>query len=510
MGKKQIKIGSVISYFTIFLNILLGLIYTPWILHRVGSSNYGLYTLATSLISLFLLDFGMSAAVARFISNFRAQNNFKGINSFIGLAIKFYVGICLLLSIILIGVYFNLESIYSNLTVDELQTFRLVFIITAFFLVICFPVNITNGILNAFEEYVWLKGADIINKLGTVVVTIIVLLIGGGIFSLVFINGFFNLITFIVKVLIIKYKTPVCISFKKNKAVSIGQIFSFSVWTTVNTVSQQMIFNLIPSVLAMVTDTLAITLYGFANVIEGYVYTITQAINGLFMPSVSRLVVNNKDAKSVLPLMIKVGRINQSIISILLIGLTVLGKDFVYLWVGEEFRDLYPCILLLSFPYFISAAQQIANTSVVVMNKVKYSALINLVTGLINLGSSYVIAQKWGVIGVCGVTSIVCFIRIICLNIIYNNVLKINIRIFFRECHLKMMPGILISLILGIVVTKIMPYSFSGLVGWIYLGIKALIVATVYFGVMWFIGWNAYEKKLILSMLCYFKKENDV
>ena len=49
----------------------------------------------------------------------------------------------------------------------------------------------------------------------------------------------------------------------------------------------------------MVANTMAITLYGFANVIEGYVFTITQAINGLFMPKVSRDIVEENDARNV-------------------------------------------------------------------------------------------------------------------------------------------------------------------------------------------------------------------
>lgn len=506
MGSRQIKMGSIISYGTIFLNIILGLVYTPWILHQVGSSNYGLYTLATSLISLFLLDFGMSAAVSRFISNFRAQNNFSGINAFVGLATKFYLIVCGALAIILVIVYLNINTIYSNLTVDELQTFRIVFIITAFFLVVCFPVNITNGILNAFEQYVWLKGADIINKIGTVVVTVIVLLMGGGIYALVFINGFFNLVTFIVKYIIIRQKTPVHIKFKTKGEVSYKQMFSFSAWSTVSTLSQQMIFNLIPSVLAMVANTLAITLYGFANVIEGYVYTITQAINGLFMPSISRLVVDDEDAKNVLPLMIKVGRINQSVVSLLLIGLVVLGKEFVHLWVGDEFGDLYVCILLLSFPYFISASQQIANTSVVVMNKIKYSAIINLVTGLINLSASYFVAQKFGVIGVCLVTCIIFLLRTICMNLVYKNILKINIAKFFKECHLKMLPAIILTLVLSYIVIRWIPLSSSGLMGWVYFCIKAVLILFIYLVIMWLIGWNSFEKSLFFSLFHFHKK----
>lgn len=506
MNNKQIKLGSIISYFTIFLNIILGLIYTPWILHQIGSSNYGLYTLASSLIAMFLLDFGMSAAVSRFISNFRAQNNFSGVNAFIGLAIQFYAVVCFILSIIMIFIYCNIGKIYSSLTIDEMQVFRIVFIITAFFVIICFPVNLANGVLNAFEQYIWLKGADVVNKIGVVIVTMVALLSGGGIYTLVFINGICNLLSFIFKCIIIKYKTPVCPSFRTKEEVSFAQILSFSTWTTVSTISQQMIFNMIPSILAIVVDTMAVTLYGFANVIEGYVYTITEAINGLFMPSVSRLIINDDDAKNVLPLMIKVGRINQSIVSLLLIGLTVLGREFVRLWVGEEFSALFYCIMFLSLPYLISASQQIANTSVVVMNKIKFSAIINLITGLINLGASYFVAQRYGVIGVCLVTCIVFLLRTICLNVIYKYVLKIDIVIFFKECHLKMLPGLILSFAISYVAVKFIPLNEDGMIGWIYLGIKSVIISCIYCVIMWMLVWNPFEKNLISSLIHFRKK----
>ena len=499
--EKQIKTGSIISYASIAMDIILGLIYTPWILHEVGSSSYGLYTLASSLIATFLMDFGMSAAVTRFLSNFRARNNQKGIDSFVGLAVKFFALICLIVTVILAVVYFNIEEIYSNLSFDELTSFKMVFIVSSVFVVVCFPVNICNGILNAYEEYIWLKGVDVLNRIGTVIVTIIVLITGGGILALIAVKGIFNLGTFVVKILLCRIKTSVHVSFVKNDTVSFREIFSFSAWSTVGSIAQQMIFNLIPSVLAMVASTLAITLYGFANMIEGYVFTITQAINGLFMPKVSRQIVDDDDAKNVLPLMIKVGRINQNIITLLLIGLIVLGQDFVRLWVGDEYEELYICILLLIFPYFISASQQIANTSITVLNKVKYWAVINLATGVINLIGAYFICPLWGVTGVCAVTGLAFFLRVVLLNIVYAVSLHIDIVTFFKECHIKMLPATLVVFVVSFLITRFIPSTSVGIIGWLYLGVKGLIICIIYFVVMWLIGWNGFEKQLFKSVL---------
>ena len=68
MKEKQLKIGGVLSYVALAFNIISGLIYTPWMVMTVGESPYGIYTLANSLITLFLVDFGLSAAVSRYAS----------------------------------------------------------------------------------------------------------------------------------------------------------------------------------------------------------------------------------------------------------------------------------------------------------------------------------------------------------------------------------------------------------------------------------------------------------
>ena len=64
----QLKAGAFISYFSMAFNIIAGLIYTPWMVAKIGQSNYGLFTLANSLIAIFMLDFGLSSAVSRFLA----------------------------------------------------------------------------------------------------------------------------------------------------------------------------------------------------------------------------------------------------------------------------------------------------------------------------------------------------------------------------------------------------------------------------------------------------------
>jgi len=497
----QIIYGGIISYILIVINIVLGLVYTPWILKEIGSSQYGLYTLASSFIALFLMDFGMSAAVTRFVAKYRAEHDDAAINEIFTIIVKLYLGIVAVVSVILCAIYFFLEIIYSNLTSEELIVLKRVYVITVFFVVACFPVNVCNGVLNAFEEYVALKLSDVLNRIGCVIVTIIALLLGGGIYELVFLNGIFNLLTFILKIIFVVKKTRVKFYPLYFSSIRIREIMSFSLWSTVSSIAQQMIFNIMPTILAMTLNTFAITLYGFANVIEGYVATITSAINGLFLPKISRVVANHEDASSVLPLMIKVGRINQSIITLVFIGLIILGRDFVSLWIGEEYMDLYVCMLLLTFPYCISSSQQIATSSVIALNKIKYTTIINIITGILNLGAAYLLAPRFGIIGVCDSVCITFLLRIICGNIVYKFVLNINIGSFFKECHFKMLPGFAVTFIISYFTVSCLPSGIGIFNGWIGLAIKAIIILLIFVVVMWRIGWDEFEKELIKSFV---------
>ena len=103
-GISYYKKGAIVSYITIAVNIIASLLYTPWMLSKIGDSNYGLYTLATTLINMFLLDFGFSSAVSRFVAKYNAEGNQEKIDNFLGMLYKLYaiiVGVVLLVLTVL-------------------------------------------------------------------------------------------------------------------------------------------------------------------------------------------------------------------------------------------------------------------------------------------------------------------------------------------------------------------------------------------------------------------------
>ena len=127
----QVRLGALISYMALGINIVTGLLYTPWMVHKIGQSNYGLYTLATSLIAIFMLDFGLGSAVSRFVSKYRAEGNQGAINKIVSVIYKLYFAIDGVILVVLVGLYFFLDIIYVKLTPEELEIFKVLYLMVA-------------------------------------------------------------------------------------------------------------------------------------------------------------------------------------------------------------------------------------------------------------------------------------------------------------------------------------------------------------------------------------------
>ena len=74
MGKNdsEIKLGVMLSYAQMFLNIIIGLAYTPIMIRLLGSNEYGLYNMVASTIStLTILNLGFNSSYIRFFSKYK-------------------------------------------------------------------------------------------------------------------------------------------------------------------------------------------------------------------------------------------------------------------------------------------------------------------------------------------------------------------------------------------------------------------------------------------------------
>ncbi|MGN0571782.1 MAG: oligosaccharide flippase family protein [Candidatus Fimenecus sp.] len=497
-SSKQIKLGAMVSYLAIAFNMLAGLIYTPWMISKIGQSNYGLYTLANSLITMFVMDFGMGAAVSRFVSRYNAEGNQKAVNDFLGVVYKLYISVDAVIFLVLTVVYFLIDTVYANLSPAELETFKVLYIIVGLFSVISFPFTNLNGILTSYEKFVELKLCDLFHKAFIIVAMVIALLAGYGVYALVAVNAISGLFTIALKLLIIRKKTAVRVHFGFFDKALLKEIFGFSIWTTVGSIMQRLIFNITPSIIAAVsaTGSVGVAIFGLASTIEGYVYTFATAINGMFMPRISKIIVSGKKETELMPLMVKIGRIQLMIIGLISVGFMALGKSFIIdIWNKPDFSQSYICAILLVIPSIFYLPMQIANTTLIVENKVKLQAYVFIVMGVVNVVLSFGLSHWFGAIGASISILVAYMVRTVLMALIYQKILHLDMAYFFKETFFKISPQLLLTLLVGLLCERFNPVQNV----YLRFGCNGLVLVLFFFVVMWFFGLNAYEKGLLIG-----------
>ena len=495
-NSRQIKYGAIISYLSIALNLIAGLVYTPWMIKHIGQSHYGLYTLATSLITLFLIDFGLSSATSRYLSTFHAEGNEEKASKYLGAIYKLYLAISAVILVALIVVYFLLGAIYTKLTPDELSQFRMIYIISASFSIINFPFITQNGILTAYEKFIPLKLADIIYRLLIVIITAISLILGGGLYALVTVHAIVGLIVIAYKFVAIRKFVPLRADFSKTDKTVYKDIFSFSSWVMIATLAQRLVFNITPTILGITTGSAAIAVFGIVTTIESNTFMVTGAINGLFMPKISRIYAGNDNDSDIMPLMINVGRFQFALMSLIVVVFGLIGKEFILLWMGEDYIEAYIGILLVIIPGLIFNSLQIANTALTVKNKVKTQAVISIIVGGVNIVLSLIFSTLFGVIGSCLSIFVAYTIRNIAYLIAHRKYTGVNIFQFIRKCYLRLLIPLIIALVTG----SIINHCFAT-TGWIALIAKGGIISIIYIVSAYCLGVFASNKKANESSL---------
>ena len=212
------------------------------------------------------------------------------------------------------------------------------------------------------------------------------------------------------------------------------------------------------------------------------------------MPRISRIVAKGKKEEELVPLMIKIGRIQLMIVGLLTVGFISFGRSFILeIWNKPDFSQSYICAVLVILPSFFYLPMQIANTTVIVENKVKLQSYVYIAMGIVNVALSLVLSKFYGAIGASVSILAAYMLRTVLMTVIYKKVLKLNMKLFFKETFLKLSPYLIITLAVGLLCEYYNPINSA----FVRFGVNGIILVSVFFVLMMLKGFNQYEKNMV-------------
>ena len=501
--------GAIISYLAIILNIAAGLLYTPWMIKALGQSNYGLVSLATSMIALFTIDFGLGTAVSRFIAKYKSESDVGSSNKMIGIIFKCFISLGLIVFFILFILYFFLPMIYVKLSNSEIEIFKNIYIMVGLYSIVSFTFTPLNGILMGNDKFPQYKLITLIGRILNIILVVLALLIDTNLYLYVLAIIFTGLIEIIIKWLYIRKK---CIygckplMKYKNKEMFFS-LMKFSFWAAIDSFAARYIIAINPSILGITAGAAQISIFTLGSTIEGYVWQFAYGLDGMFIPKLSDMNTGNAKSDDYTSLMIKVGRIQLLFAGFIIVGFIALGREFINdIWklkssdIEASYDLSYFVAIFLLLPCFITFTQQIGNTTFIVKGKVKYNSISTILTAIITVSLSFLLTYLFPDYAAIMAALAVCVGKtvgmIILSNIFYSKILKINLKQFFINCHLKIIPSLVISLLFGLLLDKLISASSI-----LFFGLKVVLMSIFYLLIIWNFSLNDLEKKQLNNII---------
>lgn len=498
-SSKQIKWGAIISYLAIAFNVVAGIIYTPWMIESIGKDNYALYSVALSIINIFLMDFGIGSAVTRFLSKYYAEGKREQADFFLGIVYKVFFIISAAIAVVLTVFYFLIDGIYTKFTPSELTVFKHLFIIVGLYSVLSFPCLAFRGILMANEEFIAVKLCNFGHKVFDVLLIVTFLLLGKGVYAMVLMHAISNFTFNGIRYLLIRFKIKQKASLHGWNKKQAKDLFGYSVWFTVISVAQRCMFNLMPTVIAALVGSVEVTLFSLAATLESYVYSFADAVNGMFMPKIARILAGDNSERELNSLFQKVGRFHVYTMGLVIIGFIGLGSQFIDLWLGAGYEKVYLCAVLIMLPSLVEVPQQVARTSLLALNIVKKQAIIYVFMAAINLIIAFLFVPLFGCIGAAIAIFVAYSFRTLVFNILYKKRLPVKLGQYFKKAYLGWIVPAVVAILCGVGMSGL--FEKATIESFI---ISGVCVVAIYVVLLFAFAFSKEEKKKIVSMV--FKK----
>ncbi|MBO7215340.1 MAG: oligosaccharide flippase family protein [Clostridia bacterium] len=492
MAKNEVKWGAILSYILIILNTLYGFFITPYILGRLGNAEYGVYkTISSFTASLMVLDLGLGGTLLRYISKFRADKEEDKIPNYVAMCFLQAAIIILIIAGVCLGLYFFIDTMFSSgLTASEIVKAKELFIYLS--AGICAHVfeNVLNGIITGYNNFTFANGLKVIRLLFRILFIVLLLQFFTNSVTLVIIDLALTVLIIFVELIYIAFKLKIKVKLKKWDNVLFKSSFVFTVLLFITSIAAQINGNLDNVIVGALVNSNAVTVYSMGLLIFAMFEQLSTSVSSVMLPTVTLAIKNDDDAlTNTQKLVVKIGRIQFMLLGMALAGFIVVGKQFVSLWLGAGFEDVYLIVLILMAPSLLELSVNVCLSILRAQNNLGFRTLILLATTVLNAVITLVGTYYFNYFAAAiGTAASFLIGSVIIMNIYYFKKYKFNMIKIYR----RIFSGIWICLILSAVASYLATLIFTSVLLKFVLGVIAFII--VYAITMILFGFNKEEK----------------
>ena len=397
---RHVLLSSLSNYIGWIINLGVWFVLTPFILSQLGESLYGLWVLVGSVVAYgFLLDFGINAAVTKYVAEYRAREEGEMAHTIIATALWTNTGLGLL--VIFVSVLFApLFTSVFNVARSEQQTATWLFLLAGIGVGITIPGATVTAVLRGLQRF------DLINLIGVTASLVsagamfLVLRLGGGVIGLALVAIF---VTLLVQLLSIWFTYRIAPELRFGwfgpSRSQLKTLVSYSSSLFLMNLGGYLESRSGEIVIGSFLPVSAVTPYNLARRLSALPQTFAEQFLTLLLPMASEIHAK-EEAAQLRSLYIVSTRVTLAISLSASIVLVILVKPLLTAWVGVEYAKYSYLVIILAAASLIDTTTWPAGFVLQGMARHSPLAAMTIASGIANLTLSILLVNRLGLLGV--------------------------------------------------------------------------------------------------------------
>ena len=373
---------------------------TPFIVHRLGAADYGLWALVASLVAYGqLLDLGVGGAVTKYVAEERARGDSDKASDLIATSLAIYCVVGLVVAVVTVPLSVAAPEVFNIHAAQETKA-HWVILLTGGALAVQLPATTAYAVLRALQRF------DLNNLIGAgatllqALASVVVLLLGGGVVGLSAVTLPLTIVAQVPMLVVIRRIAPdLRLDLRRVRRSVVKRVVSFSTALFVINGSAVVKGKTDEIVIASALPISAVSPYSIARRVSDAPALVAYQFVRVVFPLASQL--HGQGARErIRALFVASTRLTFALFMPIAVGLMVLAEPFLHAWVGPRFAADSKIVLILVGAGIIDIALHAPGA---VMQATDAHRLLAVFTGacaLLNLALSIALVGPLGVTGV--------------------------------------------------------------------------------------------------------------
>ena len=464
----------------------------PFVVKTLGDRLFGLWSLINAVIGYYgLLDFGLTMTVNRFMAKSIGADDKEESNDIFNTAFFVYSGIGIVVLLITIILFILTPHLAKDPTDSSL--FSNIILIMGIAIAVEFPLKVYGGALNAKLRYDILSIIQMLTLALQTVLTVLVLVQGFRLLALIWITVISSALSRILTIYYTRKIMPhLRLQFNRLKARNTKMLFFYSSFAFISKLADELKVNVDVPVITAYLGLAVVTHYKIASTMVVYFRALVVSILGIFLPLFSQQ-YGSGDFEALKKSFFFCSRLGVCIAGFIGFGLVAWGYPFIQRWMGPQYLDAYPILVILTVACAVDMAQAASPAYLFATSNHRYFSLYSVAEGIFNVLLSLFLVKTYGMMGVALGTLIpLLAVKLVIQPLHVSRVMSISY-FEYAKTMMKTVFRVLLSLVIPTLISVIFVVP-----DYRKLFLTAILTTFAYAFGIWLLEFSGNEKKMLL------------